>query len=259
MCTEKASILTDTQSLGIIPGGIGALERAIERISIQCRIERVDETRLGNIELTEQRVSFDLDGTRFAAPVPGKHNASNSAMAVLVGRATGMDDAEIASGLANSKLPEMRLDRVEIPTKADPIVVYNDAYNANPDSTRAALAFFSSIQSRARRIAILGDMLELGSSAEPEHSSMVSELDNDIDIDRVVLVGPMYARAAGQGDEICPSTDDHAMSELARTIKPGDLVLLKGSRGIGLERLVYILINRHTPFARSPSRDEPAP
>ncbi|MBL4809025.1 MAG: UDP-N-acetylmuramoyl-tripeptide--D-alanyl-D-alanine ligase [Phycisphaerales bacterium] len=252
VCAEKASILGETQTLGIVPGGIDELDYAIGLASVGCEIERVAEDRLGNIEIADQSVSFDLDGYRFTAPVPGVHNASNAAMAVLVGRACNMSDADIAAGLAQSKLPEMRLDRIEIPTKSDSIVIYNDAYNANPDSTRAALAFFASIQSEANKVIILGDMLELGIASESEHQSMVADL--DIDAGRVVLVGPMYARAAGQGDEICPKTDDHAMSELGRTIKPGDLVLLKGSRGIGLERLVYILINRHTPFARSSGR-----
>ena len=249
VCKEKASILCDTQTLGIVPGGIDELDRAISERSVGCELERVAEDRLVNVEISERSVSFDLDGHRFTAPVPGVHNASNAAMAVLVGRACNMSDGDIAAGLAKSKLPEMRLDRIEIPTKTDSIVIYNDAYNANPDSTRAALAFFASIQSEANKVVVLGDMLELGSAAESEHQSMIADL--DIDTGRVVLVGPMYARAAGQGDEICPKADDHAMSELARTIKPGDLVLLKGSRGIGLERLVYILINRHTPFARS--------
>jgi len=249
VCAEKSSILCGTRTLGIVPGGIKELEDAIGECSHDCDLERLAADQLDGVVCTDRSVSFDLDGHRFTAPVPGVHNASNAAMAVLVGRACNMSDTDIAAGLAKTKLPQMRLDRVEIPTKTDSIVIYNDAYNANPDSTRAAIAFFASIHSEAQKVMILGDMLELGSAADSEHKAMVADL--DIDLGRVVLVGPLYAKAAGQGDEICPSTDDHAMSELARTIKPGDLVLLKGSRGIGLERLVYILINRHTPFARA--------
>ncbi len=245
VCKEKASILRFTKTLGIIPDGV--LDEAISKLTIECSLERVLDQRLVDVQTDDRSVSFGFDGSRFVVPLPGVHNASNSAMAVLVGRACGMDDSDIAAGLTKATLPEMRLDRIEIPTKTDPIVIYNDAYNANPDSTRAALAFFGSIQSESPKVMILGDMLELGSAAESEHAKMMGDLDKDIG--RVVLVGPGYAKAAGSDDVCYPATDDHAMTEIARAIQPGDLVLLKGSRGIGLERLVYILINRHTPYA----------
>tara|TARA_R110000868_G_scaffold119469_1_gene316482 strand:- start:173398 stop:174813 length:1416 start_codon:yes stop_codon:yes gene_type:complete len=249
VCAEKASILLSTKSRGIVPSGVEPLDRVISALAVSCEIERLDQSRLKNIIIAEQRVEFELDGSKFQAPVPGAHNASNAAMAVLVGRACGMDDADIARGLLNAKLPEMRLDRVEIPTKSEPIVIYNDAYNANPDSTRAALSFFESINPDTHKVIVLGDMLELGSSGPDEHASLVSELDSVQG--RVVLVGPLYhAAAEGSAYERWTAIDDFTMTEVARSIKPGDVVLLKGSRGVGLERLVYILINRHTIYAK---------
>ena len=249
VCAEKASILLSTKERGIVPSGIDPLDRVLGALSVPCDVERLDPSRLTEIVTSEQSVEFLLDGTKFHAPVPGAHNASNAAMAVLVGRACGMDDGQIASGLLKAKLPEMRLDRVEVPTQTEPIVIYNDAYNANPDSTRAALSFFESINPDASKVIVLGDMLELGSSGPEEHASMVREL-GDLN-GRVVLVGPLYHAAAEGADfERWTATDDHTMTEVARSIKPGDVVLLKGSRGVGLERLVYILINRYTTYAK---------
>lgn len=245
VCTEKASILKYTSRLAIVPSGV--LDETIQQLDLECAIESMCHDRIGMVELGERSVAFDLDGHRFTVPVPGEHNASNAAMAVLIGRVCGMNDVDIAAGLEQATLPEMRLDRVEIPTKADSIVVYNDAYNANPDSARAALAFFEALQTDANKVVVLGDMLELGSATDAEHASLLADLDTGIG--RVVLVGSAFAKACGLHTDVFAGFDDHAMTEIARSIEPGDVVLLKGSRGIGLERLVYILINRHTPFA----------
>lgn len=250
VCAEKASMLGYVKKLAIVPRGM--LDDAIRSVSPSCAIERVGHQDLSKITTKDRSVSFEFGGHPFIVPVPGAHNASNAAMTILVGRACGMDDPDIAAGLLNATLPEMRLSRIEIPTKSDPIVVFNDAYNANPDSTRAALAFFEGLQTDANKVVILGDMLELGSAGEREHNLLINDLAGiTLGGGRMVLVGPMYAKAAGQAFETYPSTDDHAMTEIARTIRLGDVVLIKGSRGVGLERLVSILINRHTPYAKS--------
>ncbi len=249
VCKEKASILRHTKQRALVPGGIDELDHAIDALGLSILVERFDPDSISVTETTDQSVTFELEGSGYDAPIPGKHNAHNAAIAVLVGRAWGMTKTDIRAGLANATLPEMRLDRVEIPTQSEPIILYNDAYNANPDSTRAALSFFGDLETDQQRIAILGDMLELGDASAAEHESLLSELEA-LDA-RVVLVGEQYESAAGDRFESISVADDHAMSELARTINPGDVVLLKGSRGIGLERLVYILINRYTPYAKA--------
>lgn len=253
VCDEKASMLAHVGTKAIIPAGNPVLDSAIDVLGCTCTIQRISSEDLQDVVINDQSVSFMNHGTKFTAPVPGLHNASNALMAISVGRALGMDDAKIAQGLAGASLPEMRLDRVEIPTGDEPIVLYNDAYNANPDSTRAALAFFGSLNSDADRVIVLGDMLELGSSTDSEHELLLSELDHAGG--RYVCVGESYCDAIkrmGLDDvESFAQPDHYTMTEIARSIKPGDLVLLKGSRGIGLERLVYILINRHTPYVHA--------
>ncbi len=253
VCAEKASMLKHVSSKSLIPAGVPALEAAIDALDCDCSIQHVSSGDLQGVLIDDQSVSFTNQGTQFSAPVPGIHNASNALMAISVGRVLGLDDAKIAQGLAGASLPEMRLDRVEIPTGDEPIVLYNDAYNANPDSTRAALAFFGSLKSDSDRVIVLGDMLELGESTDAEHELLFSELDHAGG--RFVCVGQSYCDAINRlgidGIECFAQPDHYTMTEIARSIKPGDLVLLKGSRGIGLERLVYILINRHTPYVHA--------
>lgn len=261
---EKASILSHTESLGIVTGESGELDGVIEGMSIRCEIDRVSSDDVRVVESGAERVVFEVRGDRFEVPVPGMHNARNAAMAVLVARALGVDDDSIRAGLAHAKLPEMRLDRVVIPASSAPIVVFNDAYNANPDSVRAAVSFFESLDIPGRRVAVLGDMLELGGATEREHMALLSELVGESVIDRFVLVGPEMERAhvhVGGGSkkfESIGSMSDSALTSVARSIREGDTVLLKGSRGVKLERLVYMLINQHTSRAGRALRIDPS-
>lgn len=261
---EKSAILAHTKRLGIVTGDSEQLNSVIGSMSLRCAIDRVEKEDVLVIESGAQRIVFEVRGDRFGVPVPGMHNARNAAMAVLAARAVGADDATIRDGLARARLPEMRLDRVEIPTSDAPIVVFNDAYNANPDSVRAALAFFESLEVGGAKVAVLGDMLELGGAADREHLALLSELSGDSSIDRFVLVGALMERAHVHGGgsskrfESVGSSGDSALTSVARSIRAGDTVLIKASRGVALERLVYMLINQHTSRAGRALRVDPA-
>lgn len=269
---EKGSILAHTGALGIVTGESAELDRVLDSMELTCAIDRVTGEDVRVVESGARRVVFEVRGDRFKVPIPGAHNARNAAMAVLAARAVGGGDGAIREGLGRARLPEMRLDRVEVPTSGAPIVVYNDAYNANPDSVRAALAFFGSLDVPGRRVAVLGDMLELGDSSEREHLALLGELTGGAGIaggtggggiDRYVLVGPAMERAhvhVGGGSkrfESIGSIGDSALTSVARSIREGDTVLLKGSRGVALERLVYMLINQHTSRAGRSLRIDP--
>lgn len=185
------------------------------------------------------------DGAVFEAPVVGAHNAANIAFAVSIAREAGLEDATIARGLANADLPPMRLQRRQIAG----VDVLNDAYNANPDSMRAAIETFLELApSSARTIAILGDMLELGSHSESAHDEIVQFALGDSRLDQLICVGPNMAAAARRAGlpavQTTPSADDEAINQLARRLEPGDSVLLKGSRGMRLERIAEALHSR---------------
>ncbi|MGQ0626498.1 MAG: UDP-N-acetylmuramoyl-tripeptide--D-alanyl-D-alanine ligase, partial [Phycisphaerales bacterium] len=133
----------------------------------------------------------------FSAPLIGEHNAVNALAAIAVARRFGLSDAEIARGLAAATPPEMRLATVE----AAGIRIVNDAYNANPDSTLAALRTFAAIHAAAdRRVVVLGDNLELGDHAPAAHREIGETILELGCIDLLITVGPLAARAALEHD-----------------------------------------------------------
>jgi UDP-N-acetylmuramoyl-tripeptide--D-alanyl-D-alanine ligase len=184
-------------------------------------------------------VGFTLnDRASFKLGLLGPHNAVNAAAAVAVGRRLGLGDAQIGAGLAAARGPEMRLERIEV----GPVRMLNDAYNANPDSMRAALETHGQIGGKGRRVVVLGDMLELGSHTESEHREIGKLLAGRRDIGWVVLVGESMRAAAEQlpADRMLwvPEMDEVHAQEAAGGLREGDLVLLKGSRRMRLERMV---------------------
>jgi UDP-N-acetylmuramoyl-tripeptide--D-alanyl-D-alanine ligase len=185
----------------------------------------------------------------FHVPLLGRHNASNAAAAVAVGRALGLLDAQIAAGLAAARGPEMRL-QVSL---VRGITVINDAYNANPDSMRAALATLAELGGAGcRRVVVMGDMLELGPHAPAAHREVLQAALAVPALDLLVLVGEAMEAAAGAlGLEpgrsatpgrpslvLLPILDDGWAEAAAALLRPGDTVLLKGSRRMGLERIL---------------------
>ncbi len=242
---EKASIVhaLSTGKSAVIIGGVHELDAAIKGKEQELNVIRVNSNRVHAVETNAGFTAFELDGVAFAIPMLGIHNAMNAAMAIEVGRLVGLDDEAIRVGLKNVEQPKMRFERVEITTQAEPIVIYNDAYNANPDSMRAALATFDSMQTRSPKIAILGDMLELGDHSQTLHQSLAEELDRYTSVSRVVLVGKLFSQTDRNATRVAivEAAGDEAMNTIASMIKPGSCVLLKGSRGIGLERIIDAL------------------
>ncbi|MBM3660442.1 MAG: UDP-N-acetylmuramoyl-tripeptide--D-alanyl-D-alanine ligase [Actinobacteria bacterium] len=177
-----------------------------------------------------------------ALAVRGEHQAQNAAMAATVGLVLGVAPESVAAGLARA---ETASGRMELATSPGGVVVINDAYNANPDSVRAALASLRAYRPTGRRVAVLGDMLELGGHAEAEHAA-VADLAATAGVDLLVAVGPhsavTAAHAARAGIETLHAADrDEARALVTARVRPGDAVLLKASRGIGLETVADAL------------------
>jgi UDP-N-acetylmuramoyl-tripeptide--D-alanyl-D-alanine ligase len=185
-------------------------------------------------------VRFFLNGNQkvqFHVPLLGKHTACNALAAIAVGRRLGLTDHELAQGLAGAKGPDMRLQLQHV----GGVTLLNDAYNANPASVRAALDTLSNLPGR-RRIAVLGDMLELGPSGDRFHRE-VGELAAPIGLDLLVCVGPQsrLIRDAAIAKGMDAARVSHfvdsasAARHVPHSLGHGDLVLIKGSRGIRLE------------------------
>ncbi len=177
----------------------------------------------------------------------GAHNVANACAAAAVGRACGISLAVIADALAAAE-PES--GRQEVLPARGGFTVVNDAYNANPDSMRAALATLCALDVPGRHIAVLGDMGELGDCAQACHEG-IGQLAATLPIDRLICVGELsscIADAAGRAGMdptriVQAASLSDVLGELDKCVEPGDAVLVKASRFMGLERVVEGLIN----------------
>lgn len=255
---EKSQIICNApeHSIGIVPAGNEPLNRALDGDT--HRIERMgDDFEVIGVDDIGSR--FTIDGVEFSVPIAGAHNASNAGLCVLAARALGIDDSVTGVGLASSKPPAMRFERVVIETAGNPIVIINDAYNANPDSMRAALATFANLNTDGPKVVVLGEMLEMGDSGPSEHDSLAQHVSGMDAFDRVVLLGAGFEHtdAVGLGVAMFPDSSDARIMEVARTITAGETVLIKGSRGVKLERLIAILGDMHASSRSQTHGDSP--
>jgi len=201
-------------------------------------------------------LSFTVnDRWTYTIPLIGEHNALNAMAAVAVARRLGLDHDEIAKGLASAAPAEMRLSRRTV----DGIDVFNDAYNASPESMAAAIRTFAALTPAAkRRVMILGDMLELGAHGPQAHEEIGRLLCDVCRPDWLVTVGSLALLIADQltGEGVARSRlqmlstlDDAQAAKIAEKLQDGDAVLIKGSRRMGLERVVKAIEKRR----RSPA------
>jgi len=187
----------------------------------------------------EGRGRFVLDGRTFRLRLAGAHNILNALAAVAVAREAGLDDGRIARGLADpGGLPmRMQLERW------GEVVALVDCYNANPESVVSAALTLKSLTDVRRRVAVLGEMLELGDEAAAFHDRVGRELALREAVDLVVTVGEGASAiadgAAAEGVDVARFTDhESAVAWLAEHLAPGDAVLFKASRGVALEHVV---------------------
>jgi UDP-N-acetylmuramoyl-tripeptide--D-alanyl-D-alanine ligase len=163
-----------------------------------------------------------------------------------------MDLDDVADGLseAGSASPW----RMELHERPDGVTVINDAYNANPDSMRAALKLLASVGRNrgpsTRTVAVLGEMLELGAESQTEHDAL-GRLAVRLDIGQLLVVGegarPIHLGASLEGswggESVFVPDQDAALAWLREQVGPGDVVLFKASRAAALERLATALLD----------------
>ena len=206
----------------------------------------------------EQIAPQGRDGTRFKLVlpgrsrrlsarirVPGEHNVVNALAAAAVGIALDVPGTAIVAGLAKFRPAAMR-SQIEVRHGVRIIV---DCYNANPASTRAAVRLLAESKAKGRRIAVLGDMLELGPTTAQLHAEVGAYVAEQ-GIDTLIASGPLArhlaqgARGAGMAAVQEAADAPAAAVELLAVAKAGDVVLVKGSRGMRLERVVEALRGR---------------
>ena len=236
---EKASIY-DGVSIAIAPSGQPEIARAAE-----SRARRVITAGLDTGDVRPKAWGIDaeglgwieIDGVTIRPPLRGAHNLRNAMLAVAAAGECGVSIADAARGIESMPVPAMRL-ALQALGKA---TLINDAYNANPGSTRAALELLAHAGDGRQRVAILGTMRELGIHSQRLHEEIAREaLASSIDV--VAGCGEFEAAltAVGGGDgRVVTAPDvDELWAKLAPRLQRDALILLKASRGVRLERLV---------------------
>jgi UDP-N-acetylmuramoyl-tripeptide--D-alanyl-D-alanine ligase len=198
-----------------------------------------------NVESRQGQLSFTLDGMPMCVNVWGRHHLIGALSAVAVGRIFGLNDREIARALAEFEPPPMRCQI----TRVAGATIIDDTYNASPVAMRAALELLRDFDAPGRRIVVCGDMRELGDASEELHRSLGDQVVTLCGADLLVACGDFAedvvagARAAGMPrarSMACRELDEF----LARgdvSLRAGDVVLVKGSRAMAMERLVQSL------------------
>ncbi len=198
-----------------------------------------------NSGITEFDAIIGGQTAHFTLNMLGRHNVYNCLAALAVGYACGLTVEEMQRGLAGFKPTAMRFEYKKIGDFA----VINDAYNASPASTEAALSNLEQV-AKGRKILVMGDMFELGSAEERAHRDVgTSAAAHHIDI--VITRGELThftaqaARAAGVPEVHECQTHEAAADLLKKLLKPGDTVLFKGSHGMHMEKIIEMLENNY--------------
>jgi len=241
---EKAALLDSLGSdgVGVIPSADDFSDLLASRCPGRCvRAGEGGEISVSDLRETTRGVTFVLalgeESGQVTLPYPGRHMALNAALAAAVGDLLEVPFAEIVQALSNVELAGGRLQRREI----GGVVFLDDSYNANPDSMAAGIRTLGdSPVSGGRRIAVLGRMAEIGDRAAEEHR-LLGGLVSRAGIDMLCTVGAEPALAWEAADAIAGESFDNTeacAAYLQRTLRPGDLVLIKGSRSSGMERVL---------------------
>jgi UDP-N-acetylmuramoyl-tripeptide--D-alanyl-D-alanine ligase len=190
---------------------------------------------------------------RAQLPVAGSHMVQNALLAVAAGRVFGLSIEECAAGLAAAPLTKARLQIKEI----GGVQFLDDSYNANPDSMKAALRTLIELDAEGKRIAVLGEMRELGTESERGHRE-VGETAATLGVDQLITIGDTAeliaagARSAGLDKVSSARSTDEAARLLGDIAKPGDLVLIKGSRAARTEKVIEQFGSQNSAVVTSP-------
>jgi len=255
VATEKGALVAAVPPEGAVvlnaddPRVAGMASRSRARVLTVSARGPADVRAVDAAEGSDGRLSVTLEarGRRQVARLAfaGRHNVVNALCAAGVGLALGLALTDIAAGLETARPVKGRV----VWRDAGGVRILDDTYNANPASVLAALETLRGARNARRLVVVLGDMLELGDIAEAAHRDVgaaiaaagVAEL---VGVGRHAGLAAEAARAAGLTETHQTSTFEDTVALLLKRLAPGDAVLVKGSRGMRMERVVDALLAR---------------
>ncbi|HVH30609.1 MAG TPA: UDP-N-acetylmuramoyl-tripeptide--D-alanyl-D-alanine ligase [bacterium] len=247
---------------GLPANGVAVLNRDDEwvaRLAPLCKGRVMTYGLDGEADVTASQVRIEPSGMAFRLragaetadvhlPVWGRHNVSNALAAASVGVTLGLDVGTISAGCAAWKPPKMRLE----PVRVGEVLILNDAYNSSPASARAAFDVLADVARGGRMLAVLGAMKELG----PQSAEMHRAVGRDVARRHIAALLTVGEGAEAIGEGAVAAGMDRSRVEHARTVEdagrtlramlqPKDVVLIKGSRAVEMERIVDMLRTAH--------------
>jgi UDP-N-acetylmuramoyl-tripeptide--D-alanyl-D-alanine ligase len=261
IAAEKGALAEAIETQGTVI--LNADDPFSEGIAARTRAKVVSAgTRAGAVRAIEIRQSAEgseftiVEGAhrcRAQLPVAGTHMVQNALLAVAAGRAFGLSIEECAAGLAAAPLTKARLQIKEI----GGVQFLDDSYNANPDSMKAALRTLVELDAEGKRIAVLGEMRELGAESKRGHRE-IGETAATLGVDELITIGDTAeliaegARTAGLDKVSSARSTSEAAKLLSEIAEPGDLVLIKGSRAARTEEVIEQFGSQNSAFVTSP-------
>jgi UDP-N-acetylmuramoyl-tripeptide--D-alanyl-D-alanine ligase len=251
---EEEGVLAELLPTGgklFINGDSEWTERITERTKakvVRIGFGKDNDWRAESVRLNGRSTTFRIESSdsRFSGEyrvnLLGRHQAVNALFAIAVGEELGLDRSAVRDGLAGCEPAKMRLQLWE----ANGVRVLDDTYNANADSMLAALQVLKELPCKGRRVAVLGDMAELGIHSDAAHAE-IGRASADLGVGQLFAVGrmsPFIAQGAREGglNRVIEFADVESAASAVKTfLKAGDLVLLKASRMTRLERIAEVL------------------
>lgn len=203
-------------------------------------------------DLTAENILIENNSTKFKLkyggeiydfeiPVTGRHNVSNALAAIAAAVSLGITIEKIRKGFSTMAKSKMRFETI----RRDGVTIINDAYNASPASMRAAIQTVAEIYD-GRKIAVLGDMLELGEISEKVHREIGAELVKN-NFDTLITLGELGkfiadgAKDSGMENIFVTSTHEEAAKKILSILREGDIILFKASHGMHMEKIIELI------------------
>lgn len=252
VAAEEAAILDHVRAGGFVvaPADSAPFAPHLDRVRREKLVTfgfgPSSQIRATDLAASAGSLRFRALGVTFEMALQGSWNALNALAASAAAMAFGMDLAECAGRLRDFRAPKMRMELLTL----GGVSILNDAYNSNPASAALAVAEFGGRPAAGRKLAVLGDMRELGAESTKHHLELGRAVAAEPSIGVVLLIGPearaMEGTLRDDQERRCFDAVEEARAAVMEIVRPGDCLLLKGSRAMGLEKIVKYVADKVT-------------